>query len=77
MRRFILFLVVIVALIVVTTALKAWAQNEVRLDEARIFIEYNSSDNDLGFHVFLDGEDWKSLKIVNYGLRGCHASLAS
>jgi hypothetical protein len=33
--------------------------------EARIFIEYNSSDNDLGFHVFLDGEDWRSLKIVN------------
>ena len=33
--------------------------------EARIFIEYNSSDNDLGFHVFLDGEDWRSLRIVN------------
>jgi hypothetical protein len=33
--------------------------------EARIFIEYNSTDNDLGFHVFLDGEDWKTLKIVN------------
>lgn len=33
--------------------------------EARIFIEFNSSDNDLGFHVFLDGEDWKTVKIVN------------
>lgn len=33
--------------------------------EARIFIEYNSTDNDLGFHVFLDGEDWRSLSIVN------------
>ena len=32
---------------------------------ARIFIEYNSSANDLGFHVALDGEDWRSLKIVN------------
>jgi hypothetical protein len=34
-------------------------------DESRIFIEYNSSDNDLGFHVSLDGEDWKTLKIFN------------
>ena len=32
--------------------------------EARIFIEYNSSANDLGFHVFLDGEDWRMLQIV-------------
>jgi hypothetical protein len=36
-----------------------------QLADARIFIEYNSSDNDLGFHVFLDGEDWRSIKIVN------------
>jgi len=35
------------------------------LDIARIFFEYNSSANDLGVHVFLDGEDWKRLKIVN------------
>lgn len=33
--------------------------------EARIYIEYNSTDNDLGFHVFLDAEDWKTVKIVN------------
>jgi len=32
---------------------------------ARIFIEYNSSANDLGFEVSLDAEDWNSLKIVN------------
>lgn len=32
---------------------------------ARIYIEYNSTPSDLGFHVSLDGEDWKSLKIVN------------
>jgi hypothetical protein len=33
------------------------------LEESRIFIEYNSTDNDLGFHVFLDGEDWNTLRI--------------
>jgi len=32
---------------------------------ARIYIEYNSSGNDFGFHVFLDAEDWESLRIVN------------
>src|SRR5262245_41609666 len=32
---------------------------------SRIYIEYNQSGNDLGFHVSLDGEDWKTLKIVN------------
>jgi len=36
-----------------------------QFEEARIFIEYNSTDNDLGFHVFLDAEDWKTVKIVN------------
>lgn len=34
-------------------------------EEARIYIEYNATDNDLGFHVFLDGEDWKTLRIIN------------
>ena len=37
----------------------------VPLDIARIFWEFNSSANDLGVHVFLDGEDWKFLRIKN------------
>jgi len=32
---------------------------------ARIYIEYNSSANDLGFHVSLDAENWESLKILD------------
>ena len=32
---------------------------------ARIYIEYNSSANDLGFHVFLDAEDWLEVEIRN------------
>lgn len=43
----------------------AVADDELAFEDSRIVIEYNSSDNDLGFHVFLDGEDWKTLKIVN------------
>ncbi len=40
-------------------------QGELPLAIARIYWEYNSSANDLGVHVFLDGEDWKRMKIVN------------
>ena len=39
-----------------------------RADEfsiARIYIEYNESGNDLGFHVTLDGEDWTRLQIFD------------
>lgn len=32
---------------------------------ARIYIEYNASANDLGFHVTMDGPNWKTLNIVN------------
>ena len=34
-------------------------------DIARIYIEYNESANDLGFHVTLDGEDWTRLQIYD------------
>ena len=43
-------------------AAPVWA---AKLAISRIYIEYNSSANDLGFHVSLDGENWESLKIVN------------
>jgi hypothetical protein len=42
--------------------------NPARADEfseARIYIEYNESANDLGFHVSLDGEDWTRLQIYD------------
>jgi hypothetical protein len=32
---------------------------------ARIYIEYNDSANDLGFHVTMDGPNWKTFNIVN------------
>ena len=64
MRRFArpvrLLLPVVAALLVV-----AGTPQGGEFDIARIYIEYNASGNDLGFHVFLDGEDWKELKIVN------------
>lgn len=43
----------------------AQKKEDVALEDSRIYIEYNSTDNDLGFHVALDGEDWRSLRIHN------------
>lgn len=37
----------------------------LEFEDSRIYIEYNSTDNDLGFHVLLDGEDWQTLRIYN------------
>src|SRR5262245_37252733 len=56
----------IVLLVISVLALSAptWAAAP-KFEASRIFIEYNSTDNDLGFHVFLDAEDWKSMRIVN------------
>jgi len=41
------------------------AADSAPLKIRKIYWEYNSSANDLGVHVSLDGEDWKRLKIVN------------
>jgi hypothetical protein len=40
-------------------------RGEVQLEVSRLFFEYNSTDNDLGVQVSLDGENWRRLKIVN------------
>jgi len=37
--------------------------NRLELSLSRIYWEYNSSANDLGVHVTLDGQNWKRLKI--------------
>jgi len=39
--------------------------HEIPFEETRVYFEYNSTANDLGVHVFLDAEDWKTLRIVN------------
>ncbi|GAB3380306.1 hypothetical protein [Lysobacter fragariae] len=53
------------ALVLALTALAPSPIHAARFEFARIYIEYNASANDLGFHVSLDGEDWKDLVIVN------------
>jgi hypothetical protein len=67
LRTLPVLLVAMVALILGTTSPPAWAKKRVAIpfSIAKVFFEYNSTPNDLGVHVFLDGEDWKELRIVN------------
>lgn len=62
MRRLAVLLVGTVALILGGAAPQSRA---LELEEAKILFEYNSTANDLGVQVFLDGEDWQKLKIVS------------
>jgi hypothetical protein len=61
MRTLPLFLV---AAVVGAGPPEALAKNDViPFDEAQLFIEFNSTDNDAGIQVFLDAEDWELLRI--------------
>jgi hypothetical protein len=70
-HAFPILLAALVAFSLLVTGSTAWAKTKAKkksttsFDIARVFFEYNSSANDLGVHVFLDGEDWKRLRIVN------------
>ncbi len=59
-KRFVYLFLAVTA--VAGLAAPAWA---AQLDISRIFIEYNDSGPDLGFHVLLDGEDWREIEIFN------------
>jgi hypothetical protein len=58
-------LMAMLALILSASAPEAWAGKTIPLEIKKIYFEYNSTDNDLGVHIFLDGEDWRWLKVVN------------
>jgi hypothetical protein len=62
MTRIARTLIALMVTLVAGFATTAWAKP---FKEARIYIEYNESGNDLGFHVSLDAEDWESLSILD------------
>lgn len=62
-RKLSVFLVGLFALIWVAVPTVAADRFEI----AKIFFEYNSTDNDLGVHVSLDAEHWKTLTISDPG----------
>ena len=62
------FLVAVVALILGASAPELWAhgnKKKIELDEAEVFIEYNSTDGDFGIQFFWDGEPWKWMMVKN------------
>ncbi len=40
-------------------------KEELELDEAEVFIEWNTTDGDFGIQFFWDGEGWKSMRLEN------------
>ena len=39
--------------------------DEIPWSEARIYFEFNQTDNDLGVHVVMDGDNWRKMRIEN------------
>jgi hypothetical protein len=67
-----ILLVPVVALILGVAAPGVWAEDDdddgdgpITLDEAKIIIETNFTDGDAGIQVFLDGEAWKKIRIID------------
>ena len=67
MRKLAVLLVALVTLGLGTASPSAWAKgemDEMPLDDAKMIIEFNSTDEDVGIQVFLDGEAWKEMTIL-------------
>ena len=61
-----LCLIAVAALTLEIDVSKSWAdEHEIPFDEAKVFVELNDTDGDLGFHALIDGEAWKLLNIVD------------
>ncbi len=65
------FLVAVVALVVAASAPQVsawggkyrWYRPKVEFDETAIFFEYNSTDQDLGLHIFWDAKGWEEVEV--------------
>jgi hypothetical protein len=44
---------------------ECWSQDEIPFEDSRIKIEFNSTAEDVGIQVFLDGEAWKKVRIFS------------
>jgi hypothetical protein len=68
MRLFAVLLVPVIALILGAAAPQVWARGHfcvLELDEAEVFFEFNSTDDDRGIQFFWDGEPWKWMRVKN------------
>jgi hypothetical protein len=65
LRSCALFLVPVVALILATAAQDIRAESEIPFSRSKMIIEFNSTADDIGVQVSLDGEPWRSVKMEN------------
>jgi hypothetical protein len=63
--NFSVFLVPVVALILAASAPELWARRPQAepFSKTKMIIEFNSSANDIGVQVLLDGEPWQSVRV--------------
>ncbi len=59
------FLVMVVALILGTASHSCAEEHEMAFKDAEIFIEFNSTNEDAGIQVSLDGDDWRKVTIAS------------
>jgi hypothetical protein len=67
MRLLAVFLVPAVALILGAAVPEGWADRHnrsVQFGDQAIFFEYNSTDQDLGLHIFFDAEAWTEVEVI-------------
>lgn len=57
--------ILILPALALTLGASAWngAPDELELDEAEVFIEFNSTDGDFGIQYFWDGEPWDRMNV--------------
>jgi hypothetical protein len=68
-RLLAVLLALVVALILGAAAPEGWANDAIPFDEAEVFFEFNSTDLDLGFDIFMDAEPWTSVRVIGPGGR--------
>jgi hypothetical protein len=52
------------AIILTAAVTGGWAKDQIPFEVAKMIFEFNSTDNDLGVQVSLNGDPWREVKIV-------------
>jgi len=58
-----IWLVLLGPALLLTAEAASFGGEEIPLDEARVFIEFNSTDEDFGIQFFWDGEAWGKMRV--------------
>jgi hypothetical protein len=59
------FFAATVAIILTAAATEGWAKEQIPFEDFRIRFEFNSTDNDLGIQIDLNGDPWSEVKCTS------------